>query len=283
MHLNFGFTAVQILWTLTFAALLVLLVVLLGRDRSKRFPWFTTGIMLVAMRLLITRLLSGRLPMIPLNAIFIALADLGAVVGLMVVVELARRAFGPVSRRTWIIGTVVLLAIGMGVLAMWGPWPARKMLTIDSPLAVLRLMQLIAQKGDLLVNLLEVQLGVLVVLFGRRFKAGWRSHTQQIAIGLSTAAMGQLLVQRIWQYITVTAHPTTEQEYERVIGLGGKLLNGNSVVYLAVLVWWIVCLWINEPAAAEVPAAAPHAEYLVAETAPEAAKQPADKELPPVE
>jgi len=30
MHFNFGFTAVQILWTLTFAALLVLLVVLLG-------------------------------------------------------------------------------------------------------------------------------------------------------------------------------------------------------------------------------------------------------------
>ena len=43
MHFNFAFTAVQVLWTLTFAAHLVLLVVLLGRDRTRRFPWFTTG------------------------------------------------------------------------------------------------------------------------------------------------------------------------------------------------------------------------------------------------
>ena len=42
MHFNFGFTTIQVLWTLTFAALLVLLVVLLGRDRARRYPWFTT-------------------------------------------------------------------------------------------------------------------------------------------------------------------------------------------------------------------------------------------------
>jgi hypothetical protein len=42
-------------------------------------------------------------------------------------------------------------------------------------------------------------------------------------------------------------HPHTQQEYERVIGLGSKLVNGNKVVYLAVLVWWIVCLWFDEP------------------------------------
>ena len=41
MHFNFHFTTVQVLWTLTFASLLVLLVVLLGRDRMRRFPWFT--------------------------------------------------------------------------------------------------------------------------------------------------------------------------------------------------------------------------------------------------
>ena len=56
MHLNFGFTTVQILWTLTFAALLVLLVVLLGRDRTRRFPWFTASIALVAVRLLASRM-----------------------------------------------------------------------------------------------------------------------------------------------------------------------------------------------------------------------------------
>ena len=44
MHFNFDFSTAQVLWTLTFAALLVLLVVLLGRDRAQRFPWFTASI-----------------------------------------------------------------------------------------------------------------------------------------------------------------------------------------------------------------------------------------------
>ena len=45
---NFAFSARQILWTLTFAAQLVLLVVLLGRDRARRYPWFTAGVVILA-------------------------------------------------------------------------------------------------------------------------------------------------------------------------------------------------------------------------------------------
>jgi hypothetical protein len=56
MHFS-GFNTVQILWTLTFAALLVLLVVLLGRDRARRFPWFTASMVLTALRLLASRML----------------------------------------------------------------------------------------------------------------------------------------------------------------------------------------------------------------------------------
>jgi hypothetical protein len=26
-----------------------------------------------------------------------------------------------------------------------------------------------------------------------------------------------------------------------------KLLNTNSAVYVLVVIWWIVCLWIDEP------------------------------------
>jgi hypothetical protein len=51
----------RVLWTLTFAAQLVLLVVLMGRDRARRFPWFTAGIALYALRLMAEILLAGRM------------------------------------------------------------------------------------------------------------------------------------------------------------------------------------------------------------------------------
>jgi hypothetical protein len=145
------------------------------------------------------------------------------------------------------VGTLVLLAVAGGVLAVWGPWPPRKDLTLDSPMAVLKLLRLLAQKGDLLYDLLAVQLGVLVVLFGRRFKAGWRSHTQRIVIGLSTVAASWLIVEGVWQIIAATVHPHSQADYERIIGLGGKMVNANKAVYIAVLLWWIACLWMDEP------------------------------------
>ncbi|MGA2726419.1 MAG: hypothetical protein ABSE96_01320 [Terracidiphilus sp.] len=251
MHLNFDFTAVQILWTLTFAAHLVLLVVLLGRDRARRFPWFTTAIALVALRLIASRLLFGRLPQLTLGTIFVVLADLSAVVSFLVLVELARKVFGRARRALWITWSLVLLSIGAVVLATWGHWPAWKTVRPTSLMALLSLLQMLAQKGGLLTDVLTVTLGILVVSFGRRYGSGWRSHAQQIIIGLSTASLAQIAVQAIWQVIASTAKPHSMAEYERIVGLREKIFNANSVVYLAVAIWWIVCLWIDEPGSAE--------------------------------
>ena len=255
MHLNFDFSAVQILWTLTFAAILVLLVVLLGRDRARIYPWFTVSIALMGLRLLASRLLYGRLAPIPMNAIFLNLALIAGVVSLLVLVELARRAFVGASRRAWTIGTLVLLAASVTVVALWGPWPALKTLTVDSLLAGLRLEQFITQKFDLIVDMLSIGLGLVIAVFGRRFVAGFRSHTQQIIIGLSTVALAQTAVRAIWQLIASHAAPTTQAEYERVLGLQEKLYNASSAIFVLALVWWIVCLWINEPGT-ETPAGA---------------------------
>ncbi len=250
-----GLNIVQILWTLTFAALLILLVVLLGRDRARRFPWFTASMALTALRLITSRMLYDRIPQMTMSKIFLTLAVVEAVVTLLVAVEIARRAFAGASRRAWMIGTLALLAVGALVLVEWGPWPAWKMLTAESTLMALRMTQLVAQKVGLLSNVLTVELGFLVVLLGSRFKAGWRSHTQQIAIGLSTAAIAQMAVRGIWQEIALHAAPQTQAEFERVMGIQDKLYNANSAIFLAVLVWWIVCLWIDEPGTA-IPSAA---------------------------
>jgi hypothetical protein len=250
MHFNFHFTAVQVLWTLTFAALLVLLVVLLGRDRVRRFPWFTTAMVVMALRMLASRLLFGRIPQIIGSEIFLALADLAAIIAVLVAVELARRAFAGARRAAWIAWTLVLLAVSGTVLAEWGPWPSFKTLFAGSELSILRLMQLVAQKTDLFADILLIQLSLLIVLFGRRFHAGWRSHTQQIVIGLSTASIAQLAVRAIWQEVATHVTIHSQDEYTHVMNLQDKFYNANSVVFLAVQVWWIVCLWIDEPGAA---------------------------------
>jgi hypothetical protein len=269
MHFNFDFSAHQIIWTLTFAALMVLLVVLLGRDRARRYPWFTAGIVLFALQLMAEVLLTGRMANFPLQATLLTLADLATIVSLMVVVEMARRAFAGMRSLLWIVNSVGLLLVAGGVLCLkvWGPWPAMKELAWDSTLGKLHLMYLVEQKGDLLVALLTVGLGLLVVLFGRRFKAGWRSHTQMIVIGLSMVAIALLVLQGVVQSIVQTAQPHSRAEYERILDLLGKLVNANKVVYLIALVWWIVWLWLDEPGAVqEWPAQLSESEKLTLKT-----------------
>jgi hypothetical protein len=254
MHFNFDFTAVQVLWTLTLASLLVLLVVLLGRDRMRVFPWFTLSMALTTVRLLASRMLYGRMAPITMSEIFLTLAVIESLVCILVAMELARRAFPGASRTAWLVGVLVLLAIGGAVVYAWSPWPAWSTLAAGGTLGTLRLMQLAAQKLDLLFDVFTIGLCLLAVLVGRRFGAGWRSHVQQILIGLSTASIAQMAVRGIWQAIAAHAVPHSQAEYDHVVSLQEKLYNGNSVVFVAVVVWWIVCLWINEPGS-EVPAA----------------------------
>ncbi|MGA9667792.1 MAG: hypothetical protein WBQ94_01210 [Terracidiphilus sp.] len=250
MHLNFDWTTAQVLWTVTFAALLVLLVVLLGRDLYKRFKWFTISIVLVTFRLLASRLLYGKMAPLGFYELFIPLADLTAIVSVLVLVELARRSFVGLQRRAWIVGTLVVVAVGAGVVSVWGPWPAWKTLTAGSTLAVLGLMQLASQKTELLVNVMTAELGLLVLLFGRRHTAGWRSHAQGILIGLSTVSIAQMLRDGIWELIALKAVPRTQAEYDHLVALREKLFNASEVVFLAAVVWWIACLWMDEPGTA---------------------------------
>lgn len=245
MHFHPSFELLeQVLWTITFAAHLVLLVVLLGRDRAARFPWFTASIALVAFRLMTSRLLAGRLPQMTMAEIFIVVADIGAFVSLLVVLEIARRAFGRVRRTTWVGSALAVMAVGALVIAFWGPWPAWRTVASGPPL---NLLQLIAQKASLLADVETVVVGLLIIALGYRCGAGWRSHTQSIAIGLSTASIAQLSVQGIWQAIVHTAVAHSMAEYQRIIGIREHLFNTSSGVYIAVLIWWIVMLWYDEP------------------------------------
>ncbi|MGO9316241.1 MAG: hypothetical protein ACLPXT_15970 [Terracidiphilus sp.] len=252
MQLSFDFFIRQIefieriIWTLTFAAQLILLVVLVGRDRARRYPWFTASIALMALRLMAEVLLSGRMAKLPMQEILITLGDLTAIVGLLVVVEMARRAFAGVQRSIFIVNTVGLLLLAGGLLYFMRPWPVWKQLsTLDPMMERLYVMQIIAQKGELLVALLTVGLGMLVFLFGRRFKAGWKSHTQSIVIGLFAVAVSLLALEVV---VLRTLH-YTRAEQTSVMRLRSSFAFAHEYVYLAALVWWIAWLWQDEPGA----------------------------------
>ena len=257
MHFDWHFTAIQILWTLTFAGQLVLLVVLLGRDRIRRFPWFTALVIATALQLLSGRELYGRLPQLTLAAILVGFSDVVAILGLLVIAELARKAFSGVSRPLFLVNLAGLLLVAAGIISMWGPWPSWKTLTAESQVATLRVLELIAQKTQLLVNLLNIELGLMVVLFGRNFKAPWKSHTQRIVIGFSTASLAGLAVQIIWQIAARTAAPHSQAELQRALDFRDRLFNGNRALDVAVLIWWIACLWIDEPGPAATMPPAP--------------------------
>ena len=248
--MHFDFSANQILWTLSFAAELVLLVVLLGRDRARRFPWLTTSSVLSALLLLMSRLLFGRMSPVVTSTIFLVMSDLAALAGLLVVVEVARRAFVGISRRNWLISTLVALAVAIVILVVWGPWPKSNAFTGGSMLVTLRSMQLLADKGATLGSILCIELGIIIVIFGRRFGAGWRSHPQQIAIGLSTVGFAQIGTRVVWELISrrITVH--TQAEYQHAIDLRDHIYNANNVLFWLVLVWWIVWLWLDEPGTA---------------------------------
>ena len=238
-------TIERIIWTLTFAAQLVLLVVLVGRDRARRYPWFTACTALFALQLLAGVLLSGRMARLPLQETLITLNVLGALVSLLVVVEMARKAFAGAQRSICIVNTAGLLLVCGGLLFFLEPWPAWNSLALDSLLGKLLLMQLVAQKGDLLVALLTLGLGLLVFIFGGHYKSGWRSHTQSIVIGLFAVAVSMMA----WETAVLRTLHYTVAESSNVMRLRWGFAFAHNLVYLAALVWWIVWLWQNEPGA----------------------------------
>lgn len=258
MHFHFDFSAPQILWTLTFAAELVLLVVLLGRDRVRRFPWFTADIVVMVLLLLVSKLLFNRLPPVTASIIFLSLSAVATIASLLVPIELARRAFAGASKLAWGNGSAFVVLVGILVVIFWGPWPAWNTFSGHSLIATMRAVQMFADKGSVLAAVLAIEVAIAIVLFGRRYHGGWRSHPQMIAIGLSTAALAQLAVRLTWQLIATHTTIHTRSEYERFMSLRDRLYHGNNVVYVFALIWWITWLWREEPgAAAEAESADP--------------------------
>jgi len=268
MHFHSPFTMEDVLWTFTFAGHLVLLVVLLGRDRARRFPLFTAGVALIAFRVLTGRLLNNRLPQLTFIEFMLITMALSVVIGLLVLLELARHTFARAQRGAWVAGALAVMLAGALVVWKWGSWPAWDAVKGGS---VWQFLDLIVQKGSRLLDVETILVCGLITVLGRRFGAGWRTHTQRIAIGLSTVSISQLSLQAVWESIVrhVRADPSmirSMADQQRILGLGSKLTNANKVVFIAALVWWIITLWFDEPGTAN--AATPEGTVIQAEVEP---------------
>jgi hypothetical protein len=249
MHWN----AEQILWALVLAAHLVLLIVLLGRDRISRFPWFTGAIALSTVHLIADHLLHGKLTSVAFYWQTYSAVLLEAIFGVLVLSEVARRVFSNrkagrvLNSKGWLGGTLVCGGLAIGAVWIWGPWPAWKALSAEPKQLPLLLVVLTALKSQLFVAIVTVEVALLMRIFGKRFGSGWKTQAQQIALGLSTYALGFLAVQATTDIIKHTVHLTSRDQYEHIVRLFSNLDNGRFALWLAVLIWWIFWLWRNEP------------------------------------
>ena len=251
MHWNIE----QILWALVLATHLVLLIVLMGRDRMSRFPWFSVAIALSTVHLIADHLLHGKLTTVAFYWQSYVGVLLDSILGLLVLIELTRRVFANckasviLTARGWLGWTLVTVGVAAGGVWLWGPWPAWSALIADPKQTPLLLVVLSALKSQLFLALLTVEVGLLMRIFGRRFGSRFTSHTQQIMLGLSTYALGFLAVQSTTDIIKHTVHLTNRAEYERIVKLFANIDNARFALWFLVLIWWIVWLWRDEPGA----------------------------------
>ena len=130
MHWNFE----QILWALVLAAHLVLLIVLLGRDRSSRFPWFTAAIGFSTVHLIADHLLHGKLTTLAFYWQTYTAILVETILGLLVLSEVCRRILSSgksgriLNAKGWLGWILVTGSIAIGAGWAWGPWPAWKAL-----------------------------------------------------------------------------------------------------------------------------------------------------------
>jgi hypothetical protein len=252
MHWNLD----SVLWALLLAGHLIVLVVLLGRDRAQRFPWFTAAVAVAAARLLIDHLLHGKLTMLAFYWQNYSLLLVSSILVFFVLAELVRPVFGSghpgepgkrLKANGWIAWTLLTLLIGVVAVVLIGPWPSWASITDEKALMALRLVWIAALKTDLLVALLAVEVTILLLVFGRRFGFPWRNHSTQIAIGLSTIAIGQYAAQFISQAMVRNVREITEEKRVQILRVLTNIDHARLAVWILALIWWIVWLWRDEP------------------------------------
>ena len=251
MNIYLPFSQQQIIWTLLLAGQMVLLVVLIGRVRNERFRWFTISIVIAALRQVVSELLYNRMAQIPYAAITLSLAIISVLAALAVLLELARILFPTASLRNWLlVSTPVIVASAVAIL-FWQPWPPSSEVDVHTQLGVLRLMQHIAIRGQLLAALVTVLMGLVVIFLATKGKDFWRSHAIKILFGLTTFALTLIVTRILGEWIAHLANlqPLPHPDQERTQAIIDRLIVVPQVTMILAQFWWIRSLWLDEGSA----------------------------------
>lgn len=255
MNINLPYSQIQIIWTLLFASQLVLLVVLIGRDRTQRFWWFTASIAVAAVRELINVLLTGRISQIMFNAIYNIFAILAILLTLMALIEITRNIFTALSLRAWALLGSSISIISALVLYFLIPWSAQTGLDIHTQPGMLNILHLVAICGQLIAAISAVTIGVAALFFAPHIKGFWNSHALKVLAGFTTYSLVFISQLVIGQWISTLAHNSgiPVGEYARTNAILERLINVPYVTMIIVQCWWIRVLWLDEGPAKPAP------------------------------
>jgi len=236
---------------------LILLVVLMGRDRVRLFPWFTALTVASTLELLAEHLLNDKLTTLATYWVNFSAMIVVWVLGVLVLVELSRRIFSSgkagliLKPRGW--GGWSLVTVGLALLAVWfwGPWPTWQALQMEyktEPVQFkIMILVLTATRGQMVLAILTVEVVLLFAIFAKRFGFDWRTHPRQIALGLVVNALGILSISGIAEYLKHYRDLSNPEVLRQSQALVENAEKGRHILGVLVLAWWIVCLWKDKP------------------------------------
>lgn len=225
-----------LLWAAGFLGHLSLFLVLLLRRRARRFPVFTTLILLDVVRTIALFLIDREGTRATYFYSFWGLASADVALQLGVVYELASKVFRPLGE--WAADIRARLVVWAGcsivcaLLVTWIPKPHTQFW-----------MQTILLKGSFFSAALMSELFVGMMALSSIAGLNWSSHVAKISTGLAVYSAATLMLETV---NTLRGFSGNDQLYTGLSHL-------RMALYLCCVAYWIVSLWRNAPPARKMP------------------------------
>ena len=221
------------LWAASFIGHLILLGVLLSKNRYKEFPAFTAFIVFSVVRTLI--LFPLRNSPGYFNAYW-ALEGVAESLGFAIIFEGASIIFRPAGRWAPDVKTALWITVAASLAV------AAALTYIAAPATIVPV-QVVILKGKFLVSTLMAELFVGMIALSARVGLPWRYHVVHICRGLGVYAA----------FCVVADTALTFYGIRNGSELYSAVSHVRIILYLSCLTYWIVMLWRKEPLKPPMP------------------------------